>query len=52
MDSDAQARNSEAFGQFQYPTVPLHVSSDLMNTALRKAISPALDAPAGNGKER
>lgn len=28
-----------------------HVSSDFMNTALRKATSPALDAPGGNGKE-
>jgi integrase/recombinase XerD len=28
-----------------------HVSSDFMNTALRKAISPAFDAPGGNGKE-
>jgi len=27
------------------------VSSDFMNTALRKAISPAFDAPGGNGKE-
>jgi len=28
-----------------------HVSSDFMNTALRKAISPALGEPGGNGKE-
>ena len=28
-----------------------HVSSDFMNTALRKAISPAFGAPGGNGKE-
>jgi integrase/recombinase XerC len=28
-----------------------HVSSDFMNTALRKAISPAFDAPGGNGGE-
>ena len=28
-----------------------HVSGDFMNTALRKAISPAFDAPGGNGKE-
>ncbi len=47
MDSDAQARHSEAFGQFQYPTVPLHVSGDFMNTALRRAFGPALAAPAG-----
>jgi hypothetical protein len=31
--------------------VPLHVSADFMNTALRKAISPAFDAPGSNGKE-
>jgi hypothetical protein len=41
-----------AFGQFQYPTVPLHVSGDFMNTALRKALSPALDQPAHDRKER
>jgi len=29
-----------------------HVSSDFMNTALRKAISPAFDSPGGNDKER
>jgi site-specific recombinase XerD len=29
-----------------------HVSSDFMNTALRKAISPAFGAPGGNDKER
>jgi integrase/recombinase XerC len=28
-----------------------HVSSDFMNTALRKAINPAFDAPGSNGKE-
>ena len=28
-----------------------HVSSDFMNTALRKAISPAFDPPGGNDKE-
>ena len=28
-----------------------HVSSDFMNTALRKAIGPAFDAPGSNGKE-
>ena len=28
-----------------------HVSADFMNTALRKAISPAFDAPGSNGKE-
>jgi len=28
-----------------------HVSSDFMNTALRKAISPAFDVPGGNGKD-
>ena len=27
-----------------------HVSGDFMNTALRKAIGPALDAPGGNGR--
>jgi hypothetical protein len=31
--------------------VPLHVSSDFMNTALRKAISPAFGVPGGNGEE-
>ena len=28
-----------------------HVSSDFMNTALRKAINPAFDAPGSNGRE-
>jgi hypothetical protein len=28
-------------------TAVLHVSADFMNTALRKAISPAFDAPSG-----
>ena len=33
-----------AFRQFQYPTAPLHVSDDFMNTMLAKALSPALEA--------
>ena len=33
--------NTKLFGQFQYPTVPLHVSDDYMNNALRQALSPA-----------
>jgi hypothetical protein len=37
-----------SFRQFQYPTVPLHVSDDYMNTMLRKALAPALDP----GKDR
>jgi hypothetical protein len=28
-----------------------HVSGDFMNTALRKALGPALDVPASNSKE-
>jgi len=35
----------------QYLTPPTHVSGDFMNTALRKAIGPALDVPAGSSKE-
>jgi len=31
--------------------VPLHVSGDFMNTALRRAIGPALQDPAGGSKE-
>jgi len=38
---------TQALGQFQYPTVPLHVSGDFMNTALRKALAPALDGQPG-----
>jgi hypothetical protein len=34
----------QAFRQFQYLTVPLHVSDDYMNTVLRKALGPALGA--------
>jgi hypothetical protein len=33
----------QVFRQFQYLTLPLHVSDDYMNRALRKALSPALD---------
>jgi len=44
MDSDAQARHSEALGQFQYPTVPLGVSGDFMNTMMLKALSRAFAA--------
>jgi hypothetical protein len=32
---------AQAFGQFQHPTSPLHVSDDFMNTALSKALAPA-----------
>jgi len=41
----------QAFRQFQYPTVPLHVSDDYMNTMLRKALGPALEAAAWAGEE-
>ena len=37
----------QAFRQFQYLTVPLHVSGDFMNTALRKALAPALGGQPG-----
>jgi hypothetical protein len=30
--------------------VPLHVSDDYMNTALRRALEPVLD-PAGDGRK-
>jgi len=40
-----------AFRQFQYPTVPLHVSDDYMNTALMKALSPALTPADDIGKD-
>jgi hypothetical protein len=33
----------QAFQQFQYLTVPLHVSDDYMNRALRKALPTVLD---------
>jgi hypothetical protein len=36
-----QSRRTPPFGQFQYPTVPLHVSDDFMNTALSRALAPA-----------
>jgi len=35
----------------QYLTPPEHVSDDFMNTMLRKALAPALDAAACAGKE-
>jgi hypothetical protein len=41
----------DPFGQFQYPSVPLHVSGDFMNTALRKALTPAFDRPGDRRKE-
>jgi len=41
----------QAFRQFQYPTVPLHVSDDFMSTALRKALAPAFEEP-GQRKDR
>ena len=34
-------RRAEAFRQFQYPTVPLGVSGDFMNTMMRKALNTA-----------
>ncbi len=37
----------QAFRQFQYPTLPLHVSGDFMNTALRQALSPAFNQRPG-----
>jgi hypothetical protein len=40
------------FSGFQYPTLPLHVSDDFMNTMLRKALAPALDPAASAGKDR
>jgi hypothetical protein len=43
---------TEQFGQFQYLTVPLHVSDDFMNTALRKALAPALDPDPPEDKDR
>jgi len=35
----------QAFRHFQYPTVPLGVSDDFMNTMLRGALTPALGPP-------
>ncbi len=32
---------TDPFGRFRYPTVPLHVSDDFMNTALGRALAPA-----------
>lgn len=51
-EQTANALRTEAFRQFQYPTVPLHVSDDFMNTALRKAITPALEPANATGKDR
>lgn len=36
------AGTTTPFGQFQYPTPPLGVSSDFMNTMMRKALGKAL----------
>jgi hypothetical protein len=38
-----------AFGQLEYPTPPLHVSDDFMNTALSKALAPAFAEPDEEG---
>jgi hypothetical protein len=40
------------FGQFQYPTAPLHVSDDFMNTMLHKALAPALAPGPPADKDR
>jgi hypothetical protein len=47
-----QLAETGLFRQFQYLTVPLHVSDDFMNTALRKALAPAFENPARNRKEQ
>ena len=44
--------SAQAFGQFQYPTSPLHVSDDFMNTMLRKALAPALAPTSLADKDR
>jgi len=41
------APQARVFSGFQYPTPPLHVSGDFMNTALRKALAPALGGQPG-----
>src|SRR6266851_7819134 len=39
-----QDGQAEAFRQFQYPTVPLGVSGDFMNTMMRRALDTAFTA--------
>jgi hypothetical protein len=38
-----------AFGQFQYPTVPLTVGSDAKNRMLRSALARAFENDTGGG---
>jgi hypothetical protein len=40
----------QAFRQFRYPTVPLGVSGDFMNTMMRKALDRAFAADEEDGR--